>query len=304
MKKIVIALLIFFMMACSQDKKKEKSNNMITNNNFTLVYNFPFDGEILINDVVLDKSLFNTFSGTEFINSYILNNGYQKISIKLFSPYLKKGKTINPNELRKAGEEFALYNTILENDEIKELNLIQKLDFPNNDVPLPIVMHEWKFQANLPFKLQGWKDAENLNSWDKDKLERVVVDKFKQLQGLLNQGQTEAFLKELEFSNNEYFIANYYSENKKYEYLKNLRVDFSLLKGNVPPINNYRMRIMGDGRVVTLETLGKYEGQGILTTEDTIDKKLYPIYIMLYKPLNSSDFKIVRFFSYKVCLIK
>jgi hypothetical protein len=290
---------------CSQKvTEKEKNKTMTSNNNYTLIYNFPFNGEILINDVVLDKHLYDNLTGTEFINMYILKNGTQKIKIKLYSPQLEKGKLINEYELKKSNEEFALYNTILDNGEISNLQLLQKLNFPNINNPLPVIEHEWSFNAELPFELKGWKNAENLNNWDKDKLEKAVVLKYKQLQELLNIGNTNLFLKELEFANNEYFISNYYNEQKKKAYLSNLIEDFSLLTGKVPILKDYNMRIMGDGKVVVLESLGKYKGLGILTTEDTINKKLYPIYIMLYKPLDSTEFKIVRFFSYKVDMIR
>lgn len=305
MRKILALLILtFFITACSQstNEKKEKSKNMIKNN-YTLIYNFPFCGEVLVNNVVLDKHLFDNLTGTEFLNSYILDNGSQKISVKLYSPF-HRDTLISPEELKKSSEEFALYNTVVENNEIKDLKLIQKLDFPTNDKSLPLIEYEWKFQSNLPFELQGWKNGENLNNWDQDKLQQAVVGKFQQLREMLDQGNTKAFMKELEFSNTEYFISNYYSENKKSEYLENLSSDLLLLKGKVPQINNYKIRIMGDGKVVTLEAINKYEGLGVLTTEDLVNKKLYPIYIMLYKPSNSSDFKIVRFFSYKVSLVK
>lgn len=304
MKKIISYLLLtFFITSCSQKVTEKEKRTMNLNNNYTLIYNFPFNGEILINDVVLDKHLYGNLTGTEFINSYILKNGIQKIKIKLYSSQLDKGKLISEDELKKSSEEFALYNTILDNGEISNLQLLQKLHFPNINKPLPIIECEWSFNAELPFELKGWKDAENLSNWDRDKLEKAVVLKYKGLQELLNSEKSNLFLKELELANNEYFISNYYTEQQKKEYLSNLNEDFSLLKGKVPIVKDYNMRIMGDGKVVVLESLGKYKGLGILTTEDVVNKKLYPVYIMLYKPLDSTEFKIIRFFSYKVDMI-
>ncbi|MGV0919331.1 hypothetical protein ACTS94_02915 [Empedobacter falsenii] len=55
------------------------------------------------------------------------------------------------------------------------IQFIQKLNFPDLKTQVPIVSGQWDFKANLPFKLEGWKNSEDLSKCDKDKLEKEVV---------------------------------------------------------------------------------------------------------------------------------
>ncbi|ANH82685.1 hypothetical protein A8C56_18405 [Niabella ginsenosidivorans] len=285
-------------------KQKNKEKDMGHPNNYTLIYDFPLDGEMMVNDVVIDKSLYGNLSGTEFINYFILKNGQQKIQTELTHPYLLQGKLIDSNTLKSASEEFALYNTQSNNGEVQEIQLLKKLNFPDLKAPTPSVKSEWSFDAQLPFELEGWKNSEDLSSWDPKALETAVVKKFNQLRDLLNSGDGQQFVNELTFSNNEFFISNYYTDDQKKAYLKNLVEDFSQQKDRVPPVENYRLRVMGGGKVVTLETMGKFKGQGALTTDVPEKNKLYAIYVMLDKPKNSKDFRVVRMLSFKTGLIK
>jgi len=78
------------------------------------------------------------------------------------------------------------------------------------------------------------------------------------------------------------------------EYTNNLIEAYSEHKGIMPPIENYRLRILGNGKVVALENLGKYKGQGVLTAEAKNSDTLFQNYIMLHIPKGSKDFEIVR----------
>lgn len=304
-KTIKIFFLTILLVSCSDKKiKSEKMEITKNKNNYTLIYDFPFNGEIMVNDVVIDKSLYGVLSGTELINYFILDNGKQSIKAEIFHPQYDKGGVISNDVLKKSTDEFALYNTIMDNGEVKNIQLINKLKFPEINSPVPFTKSEWNFNAELPFKLEGWKNSEDLSKWDKKELEKSVVAKYTELRQILNSGNGNEFVRQLEFSNKEFFIANYYNEGRKQEYLNNLKDDFSQQTNNVPLIENYNMRIMGNGKIVTLETLGRYKGQGILTTEDALNKKLYVIYVMLHKPKNSNDFQIVRMISYKTTLVK
>ena len=60
---------------------------------------------------------------------------------------------------------------------------------------------------------------------------------------------------------------------------------------------------MGNGKIVALETLSDKDSQGILTTKDDKNKKIYVTYIMLHKPQNSENFEIVRYIAYSTGLL-
>lgn len=291
--KILLLLVIINATYSYGQNKNQKGSN------YTLVYEFPYSGEVLVNDVLIDKSIYGTLNGTEFINYFILDNGEQTIKTELKA---NKG-TISSESLKKVSTDFGIYNADINNGELQNIQLIQKLNFPDLKTPVPIVSGQWKFKANLPFKLEGWKNSEDLSKWDKDKLEKEVVAKYNELREILNSGNSGEFVKELAFANKEFFVANYYNESKKNEFLSNLAKDFSKQKGLVPPIENYKLRIMGNGKVVALESSSDNDSQGVLTTKDIENKKIYVTYIMLHKPQNSDKFQIVRYLAYNTSLL-
>ncbi len=302
--KIKILAIAILLTNCSKSQKNiSKSMDSTMENqkgsNYTLVYEFPYSGEVLVNDVLIDKSIYGTLNGTEFINYFILENGEQTIKTELKA---NKG-TVSSESLRKASTDFGIYNADMNNGELQNIQLIQKLNFPDLKTPVPIVSGQWNFKANLPFKLEGWKNSEDLSKWEKDKLEKEVVKKYNELRDILNSGNSGEFVKELAFANKEFFIANYYNESKKNEFLSNLTKDFSKQKGLVIPIENYKLRIMGNGKVVALESLSDNDSQGVLTTKDIENKKIYVTYIMLHKPQNSDKFQIVRYLAYNTSLL-
>lgn len=302
--KIKILAVAILLANCSKSQKNttKSMNTELENqkgNNYTMIYEFPYNGEVLVNDVLADKSIYGVLNGTEFINYFILDNGEQTIKAELKANM----GNITSESLKKSSNDFGIYNATFENGEIQNIETIQKLSFPEINTPIPTTIGHWKFNAVLPFKLEGWKNSEDLSKWDKDKLEKEVVNKFNQLRDMLNSGNSSEFLKELSFANKEFFIANYYDENKKKEFLSNLASDFVRQKGLVPPIENYKMRLMGNGKVVALETLSNNDPQGILTTKDPNNKKIYVTYVMLHKPHNSDKLEIVRYLAYSTTLL-
>ncbi|MFV0531640.1 MAG: hypothetical protein ACK5MD_09430 [Flavobacteriales bacterium] len=302
--KIKIMAVAILLTSCSksQENTTKSMKTEIENkngSNYTMIYDFPYNGDVLINDVLVDKSIYGVLNGTEFINSFILDNGEQDITIELKS----NKENITSEQIKKSSNDFGIYNATFENGEIQNIQTLQKLNFPEISTPVSATVGKWKFNASLPFKLNGWKNSEDLSKWDKNKLEIEVVKKFDELRDLLNAGNSSGFLKELRFANDEFFIANYYDENKQKEFLSNLSNDFTKQKGLVPSIENYKMRIMGNGRVIALETLSSNDSQGILTTKDINNKKIYVTYIMLHKPQNSENFEVVRYLAYSTSLL-
>lgn len=302
--KIKIIAITILLANCSKSQKEitKSMNAEMKNqkgNNYTMIYEFPYNGEVLVNDVLIDKSIYGTLNGTEFINSFILENGEQNIKTQL----LANTSNITSESLKKSSTDFGIYNANFENGEIQNIKTIEKLNFPEITTPVPTIVGQWEFNAELPFKLEGWKNSEDLSKWDKDKLEKEVVKKYNNLRDLLNSGNSSEFIKQLSFANKEFFIANYYDENKKKEFLSNLTNDFTRQKGLVPPIENYKLRLMGNGKIVALETLSDKDSQGILTTKDDKNKKIYVTYIMLHKPQNSENFEIVRYLAYSTGIL-
>lgn len=294
--KVIVCLFVclFITVSCKKVGDKKESFNMdVLKKEYGINYELPFRGEILINNILVDKDFYNRIGGFGYINNCILKNGTQSVQVNLSHPFVEKGGLIKSDVLFNIND-FIIYTVLKEQGKVSALDTVKKLDFPEIQEPVPFIKYEWKFEAELPFELEGWKNSQDLTKWDEKELEKKTVSKFNELRNILNSGNGAAFVKELEFANKEYFIANYFTENQKEEYISNLIGQYGELKGLVPSIENYKMRIMGDGKVVTLERLEKYRGQGILTSENKESGDLYLIYTMLHIPKGKENFEIVR----------
>ncbi len=288
-KFIYLFIYLFIINSCKEEKKISKMEN---SNLYGVNYEFLVPSKIMINDMILDVDMQKGIFGPEFINQYIIKNGIQKVHVKLVHPFVERGGEIPPKKLQKLDDDLRIDLVDIKKD--YQTTLVKKLDFPEIQQPIPFIEYEWEFEAELPFELEGWKNSQDLTIWDENELEKEVVAKFNLLRNILNSGNGGEFVKELEFANKEYFISEYFDENQKNEYRSNLIEQYGYLKGLIPPIENYSMRIMGDGKVVALETLGKYIGQGILTTENKEEGSVYQIYVMLHIPKGKKEFEIVR----------
>lgn len=299
MKIINFFIGVTLLLSCKNEGEKNsfKKNNEMNSaieKVYMLNHEIGFPAEILINDLICEIDLEENPFSPSMLNQFILNKGKQFLKIKIISPFIMSKGLIKAENIKKLNEDLAIYSIERKGEVIINHKLIKKIDFPEIEQPVPFIEYEWEFEAALPFELEGWKNSENLENWDAKVLEKKVLDKFTELRELLNTGNGEDFVKELDFANKEFFIANYFSEKQKQEYTANLIATYSEHKDIMPVIENYRVRIMGDGKVVTLENLGKYKGQSVLTAENKEKDVLYLNYVMLHKPKNSDDFKIVR----------
>lgn len=293
----------FTLFSCKSEKKsgldvknKNPQTEMETTANekkYSVYYELNLPFEILVNDVVVEKNMETGMDGPDQLNQFILENGEQKIRIKVMHPFANRGGTIKPQDIAAINEKLRIYlrDKTVNNG---KLELIKTLNFPLVESEVPFIENEWFFEAELPFDLEGWENSKDLTGYDNDELEKMVVSKFEELRKLLNSGDVAAFMKELKFRNDEFYRADYFTPSQIVEYEANLSATFTKFKNLMLPLDKYRMRILGDGKVVSLERIDKYEGQGVLIAEDNNTKMLYTNYVLLHMPVGKETFQIVR----------
>jgi len=294
MKKLIIFLnLIALLISCAKNtnethiNKKNKMNTIYYAN-----YNFSFPFEIMINDVLLEKDVFNGRSGPDRLNNYILNSGRQKIKIKIFAPKNYNNGLLKNKDLQILSEHSALYKVNISD---KSYNLIKKLEFSPIPKDLPFYEQEWEFDANVANEVIGWKNSKDLTKIDKEELQQKVYEKFKDLYNQLNEGNIEKFLEEIQIANNEFFKSNYFVKSQESEYIGNLRNSYSNFKNKMIPFNTGILRIMGNGKTVTLEIHdGKYKGMGVLIAEDKEKQNGYYNTVILHIPQGTEELKVIR----------
>ncbi len=182
-----------------------------------------------------------------------------------------------------------------ENDE--NIENIKKFDFPDIPTPNPYVFEKtWTFEAKVPFNIEGWKNGQDLSKMDEKELEKMVVDKFQHYRKLLNDGNVDQFMEEHKKNFEEFVIANYYQKGWS-EYNENIRETISNQKGIMLLLENYKMKIYGNGKLVSLERREVNETFYNRSPLIAIDKKeniLYSDYVWLYMPKGGTTLEPVR----------
>lgn len=273
MKKLLIFLnFAIILISCSKNTTDAQINKNDTMNTIYYInYNFNFPYEILVNDVLLEKDVFNGRSGPDRLNNYILNKGKQKIKIKVFAPHNYNNGLLTNKDLKILDEQSAIYKV---DANTKSYNLIKKLPFNSIVKDIPYYEQEWEFDADTSSNVVGWKNSKDLTKIDKQELIQKVQKKYSELYNQLNEGNINNFLDEIKYANNEFFSTNYFDKSQENEYLNNLKNSYSNFKNKMIPFNNGYIRIMGNGKTVTLEIPdGKYKGMGVLIAEDKEKKK-------------------------------
>ena len=138
------------------------------------------------------------------------------------------------------------------------------------------------------------QQGKDLSKLDEDELKEKVVAKFEYLRNLINNGNVDGFMEENAVGYEEFVITNYY-QKKWNEFDDNIRELIDDQKGFMLPLENYKMKIYGNGKLVTLERVDEsYLGDSALLSVDENENTLYTNYISLYMPKGSNELKPIR----------
>lgn len=281
--------LILLNIFCS----KNKTPNLLIKNSkmerFHIVVKYSLPFEILVNDIVIAKDLKNGYQGAENISLYFDNNNVQKIKVRFFPDTENNMKIIPASSISK--QNTSIFTTKNGNE-----TRVMDLATPPITQDLPFYEYEWKFDAQAIKGLNNLNNSEDLSKMKKEDLEKKVLSKFSDLEKILNDGNGKQFMKEIQTAKENLFLSEDMSTDKQKEYSNNLEEYFDSHKGTLSPINNFNLKIMGNGKAVALEyASGKNQGLGILSSEDIPNKTMNVNYIILHKPVGSDKFEVFRY---------
>lgn len=245
--------------------------------------------EVFINDLIVLKNIEGNFMGAENLNKYILKNKKQKIKVKIKHPNWQKGKMISFEDMENI--KIGIIESTIQKD-----TLIRKFDLVQFKDQIPVIEQEWEFKAELPIYCDNLENSEDLSKWDEKELEKVVVNRFTELRDLLNDGNGNKMYTEVKKATESIFIAEYMDNSEQQEFSTNITDFFASHKGTMLPIENYHIRLMGNGKAVALEyATGKLQGLGILSSEDIEENTRNINYFILHKPKGSEKFEVFRY---------
>ncbi len=281
MKKYFLCFLLLICLgACSQKSKPRVSN--LTSENYletmlktikhyeyeplyflTYVQNSCYS-EILVNDRPLKKNFTEVADGqTIRINNYIFKSGLQKVTFRLYPA--SKGKDFDHHTLtgqtdmkieisesdnkkrNQPGKKIADYVT----QTIANSNAYEEKEF----IATGKTYYEasFTFEAKVPYEFNSLEKGQDLRQWNPEKLEEKVVDFYKNQLTLLKEKKLEEYFSYLDLREKETRQSLYFNK-KELQQILDLYLDpFTIPNYQMQPLENYKLKLYGDGRIVCLE---------------------------------------------------
>ena len=306
MKKAYLLAIAILMFNCHNAQKKMGTQQIPLEKQITygisLSMRVPY--ELYINDIKADCDYVGANSGVD-MNPYILKNGKYKVKLRIFPAFKAGEKLIEFDDIEKSNISFDSYIRNKETNEILNYNSIPlPIVAPKEDVPY--FEQEWDVElTELPYELEGWSKGQDLRKWDKKELEKKVVAFHQRTRKILNEGNSEAWLKLIQKRFDEVCIFDYLSEKRIEKDLEEIKEDVEeYSKGTMIPLEDYELKLYAEGKLVTLERkthtkeFNNYSPLDIKGWSPLISKGTTygaaPYPILLYLPQGSDEFVIIR----------
>ena len=282
MKHIIFTLLVLTaFQSCSQPTPVNQNPNITANNlveeiakqvshyNYEPIYEVYFEFgycyiELYINDILAYKNYGEGGGSSSFtINPYLLNFSNQTIKLRMyareeFGEFLNNsavklgiGSYDNQNEfaIEKRQSNLFIYQT--PEDENGFFKYAGKEYFEQTvTFTLP----------EVPYKIEGWKDSQDLRNFDKKLLEQKVLQAYQMIQKSFKERDLD---KIAQFSYNkmkDQAIAQYFDEEEVQEGWEELISIAGADNLEFFPLENYELVFYGEGRLVGLKSKKKDKG--------------------------------------------
>ena len=282
MKHIIFTLLVLTaFQSCSQPTPVNQNPNITANNlveeiakqvshyNYEPIYKVYFEFgycyiELYINDILAYKNYGEGGGSSSFtINPYLLNFSNQTIKLRMyareeFGEFLNNsavklgiGSYDNQNEfaIEKRQSNLFIYQT--PEDENGFFKYAGKEYFEQTvTFTLP----------EVPYKIEGWKDSQDLRNFDKKLLEQKVLQAYQMIQKSFKERDLDGIA---QFSFNgmkDLAIAQYFDEEEVQEGWEELISIAGADNLEFYPLENYELVFYGEGRLVGLKSKKKDKG--------------------------------------------
>ena len=308
MKKIhLLTIIILTLLNCNNTQKKMKIQQIPLEKQITYMIDLTLKTphELYINDILAVSRSRGSNAAID-INPYVLKNGKYKIKLRLLPYWHLNETTVSKSDIENARLFFGSYIRNKETDEILNYKADVALPIvaPKEDVPY--FEQEWDVElTELPYELEGWSKGQDLRKWDKKELEKKVVAFHQRTRKILNEGNSEAWLKLIQKRFEEVCIFDYLSEKRIEKDLEEIKEDVEeYSKGTMIPLEDYELKLYAEGKLVTLERkthtkeFNNYSPLDIKGWSPLISKGTTygaaPYPILLYLPQGSDEFVIIR----------
>ena len=261
--------------------------------------------ELYINDILAVSRSRGSNAAID-INPYVLKNGKYKIKLRLLPYWHLNETTVSKSDIENARLFFGSYIRNKETDKILNYKADVALPIVAPKVDVPYFEQEWDVElTELPYELEGWSKGQDLRKWDKKELEKKVVAFHQKIRKILNDGNSEEWMKLIQKRFDEVCIFDYLSEKRIEKDLEEIKEDVEeYSKGTMIPLEDYELKLYAEGKLVTLERkthtkeFNNYSPLDIKGWSPLISKGTTygaaPYPILLYLPQGSDEFVIIR----------
>lgn len=221
--------------------------------------------EILVNDIPLNKNFTELgVHRTIDINNYIFKSGIQKVTFRLYPAM--KGKDF---DFKKFTEETNIKIDISELDNIdrnkkgKEIKsyITPVIDEVNENGPMKKFAAAGKtyyeasftFEAKVPYEFNSLEKGQDLRKWELEILEKKVVDFYKNQLTLLKDKKKDEYFSYLDLEEKETRQSLFFNKKELQQILDLFLDPFTIPNYQMQPLENYKLKFYGDGKIVCLE---------------------------------------------------
>jgi len=269
--------------------------------------------EIFLNDVLIDFDF--TYEKHQvtpyFLNYYILRSGPQKVTYRLYPVgEVEEGTLLTLVDNTDFKIEITKQNK-REEDRITETVLeyraprIKKNDWSDRFEGAGEVYYEGSctFEAEVPYVNEGWSKGQDLRKFDRQKLLNETVKFFQKQHRIYQNKDTDALLSYL-FRREKEMRQSEYESKEELEKIVNIYTNpFSFPDYKVQPLENYKLVLYGNGKLVTLEQASvdiMFRKESALWfnytdgDEEISSFRTYLLYLPEGKPLDADEFIVIQ----------
>lgn len=313
MYKIFIITSLFFFNACAKKNNSQNQNETMTTNvtqienqkTYGIEVNSPVPIIIYLDDIKISER--NTPMNTVVdLNPYLLRNGNYNLKLVVNPLFRKNESLVKLEHLKSIKLKFGSYLRDKKTDNISNFHMDLNLPLYIPSDSVPYFVQEWKIDVKeLPYKLEGWSNGQDLSKLDKKELEEKVLTFHEKVRKVLNTGNSEEWLKLTNKRLEEIKVFDYYDNDLLSNDISNIKLDVEkYAKNTMVPIEDYELKLYADGKLVTLERKNHtreynnqdpldLKGRSPLISKGKVSGAAdYPI--LLYLPQNSDEFVIIR----------
>lgn len=217
--------------------------------------------EILLNDVPIKRILFKSGGTSEEypLNAAITQSGEQELKIRVY-PLLGK-------DLIKSKENFKF--EILLKDAINATAPTDTLlAFPGFEVTgggQPYLEYTKKFNASVPYTLEGWQNSVDLTQLDSSYLNDLLWKAYAKIEHSIKNKDIQLFSDNFDVRQKNWATANYLNYDAAKELYENGLAPLVNGQGELEPVQkeDFKCHFFAHGKIVVLEKLNTAFGNGI-----------------------------------------